>query len=100
MKELLLIAAIFAVVAGGFFVMDRVDRLLSSSFPSEPPSFRRMNPSGMLLTDRLSDEEIIRSIRRFASEHGRVSIILQDEPPCPDLPAASAAAGQDASNVV
>ncbi len=81
MKDFLLILIIVAALAGGYFVMGWIDRFLASSCRNEPSAYQKQAPSCIMLTDRLSDEELIRSVRQFAKQHGPTCIILQHSPP-------------------
>lgn len=78
MSEWLIVLIVLAAFAGGYFIMGGIDRFLVRSFRSEPPEYQQQCPSSVMLTDSLSDEELIRSIRHFAAQHDHISIILRN----------------------
>ena len=81
MNEFLIILIVLATFAGGYFVMGGIDRFLARSLNNEPPEYQQQRPSSMMLTDSLSDEELIHSIRHFAAQHKQTVIILQESLP-------------------
>jgi len=80
-NEFLIILIVLATFAGGYFVMGRIDRFLARNFCNEPPEYQQQRPSSMMLTDSLSDEELIHSIRHFAAQHKQTVIILRESLP-------------------
>lgn len=81
MSEVWILLIALAIFAGGYLIMDRIDRFLDRSFRSEPPAYQQQHPSSVMLTEDLSDEELIRSIRLFAAQHEQICIILRDSKP-------------------
>ena len=81
MTEFLIILIVLATFAGGYFVMGGIDRFLARSLNNEPPEYQQQRPSSMMLTDSLSDEELIHSIRHFAAQHKQTVIILRESLP-------------------
>lgn len=81
MNEFLILLIVLATFAGGYFVMGGIDRFLARNFCNEPPEYQQQRPSSMMLTDSLSDEELICAIRHFASQHKQIVIILRDSMP-------------------
>lgn len=81
MSDFLLILIVLAIFAGGYQVMGRIDRFLDSSFHCELPEYQQHPPSSIMLSDSLSDEELIDAIRHFAAQHEQTIIILRDSMP-------------------
>ena len=81
MNEFLILLIVLATFAGGYFVMGVIDRFLARNFCNEPPEYQQQRPSSMMLTDSLSDEELIRTIRHFSAQHGHSIMILRESLP-------------------
>ena len=81
MNAFLIILIMLAIFAGGYCIMDKIDRILSCSFHGEPLEYQQ-RPSYMMLPDSLSDEELIRTIRHFSAQHEHSVLILRE--PLPD----------------
>ena len=81
MNEFLIVLIVLAVFAGGYFVMGGIDRFLACSLSNDPPEYQQQHPCSMMLTDSLSDEELICAIRHFAAQHKQTVIILRDSMP-------------------
>lgn len=80
MNAFLIILIILAIFAGGYCIMDKIDRILFCSFHGEPLEYQQ-RPSCMMHPDSLSDEELIRSIRRFSAQHEHSIMILRESLP-------------------
>lgn len=80
MNAFLIILIMLAIFAGGYCIMDKIDRILSCSFHGESLEYQQ-RPSCMMLPDSLSDEELIRSIRRFSAQHEHSIMILRESLP-------------------
>lgn len=80
MHTFFIILIILAIFAGGYCIMDKIDRILSCSFHGESLEYQQ-RPSCMMLPDSLSDEDLIRSIRRFSAQHGHSIMILRESLP-------------------
>lgn len=80
MNTFLIILIILAIFAGGYCIMDKIDRILFCSFHGKPLEYQQ-RPSCMMHPDSLSDEELIRSIRRFSAQHEHSIMILRESLP-------------------
>ena len=76
MNAFLIMLILLAIFAGGYCIMDKIDRILFCSFHGEPLEYQQ-RPSCMMLPDSLSDEELIRTIRHFSAQHGHSIMILR-----------------------
>lgn len=64
MNAFLIILIMLAIFAGGYCIMDKIDRILFCSFHGVPLEYQQ-RPSCMMHPDSLSDEELIRTIAIF-----------------------------------
>ena len=80
MNAFLIMLILLAIFAGGYCIMDKIDRILFCSFHGEPSKYQQ-RPSCMMHPDSLSDEDLIRSIRRFSAQHGHSIMILRESLP-------------------
>jgi len=80
MNAFLIILIMLAIFAGGYCIMDKIDRILSCSFHGEPLEYQQ-RPSYMMLPDSLSDEELIHTIRHFSAQHEHSVLILRESLP-------------------
>ena len=78
MAELLLIVSLLGIFAFGFYIMCRLDRFLEENRKALLKENEACEPSKVLLSDGLSESEILCEIRRFRETHGNVDIILSD----------------------
>ena len=80
MNAFLIMLILLAIFAGGYCIMDKIDRILFCSFHGEPSKYQQ-RPSCMMHPDSLSDEELIRTIRHFSEQHGYSIMILRESLP-------------------
>ena len=80
MNAFLIMLILLAIFAGGYCIMDKIDRILFCSFHGEPSKYQQ-RPSCIMLPDSLSDEDLIRSIRRFSAQHEHSIMILRESLP-------------------
>ena len=80
MNAFLIILIMMAIFAGGYCIMDKIDHVLSSSFHGEPLEYHQ-RPSCKMLPHSLSDEDLIRSSRRFSAQHELSIMILRESLP-------------------
>ncbi len=78
MKEAILITVVLAAVVVGFFVMARLDKFLLKNRKSIKKEKETREPSRVVLTENLTDEEIIEEIKRFREKHSVTRIMLCD----------------------
>ena len=80
MNAFLIILIMLAIFAGGYWIMDKTDHILSCSFHGEKMESQQ-RPSRMMIPDSMSDEELIRTIRYFSAQHGHSIMILRESLP-------------------
>ena len=77
-REIILIISAFGVFAFGFFLMAKLDKFLDENRKTIEKENEKKEPSCVLLTEELSDEEIVMEIKRFRDRHADVQIFLCD----------------------
>lgn len=78
MKEGLLIIAMFGIFVYGYFLMGKLGKFLEENHRTIEEETEKKEPSCVMLTENLSDEEIIEEIHRFRNKHEKLKIILYD----------------------
>lgn len=74
MKEAVLLAVLAVLLAAGYFLMKKVDLFADENFPDCEDE--KINPSCVVLTEELSDEEVVAEIQRFRNSHGKADIFI------------------------
>ncbi len=78
MKDIVLIIAVLGVFAFGFYIMKRVDYFLDENYKNMHINAEKTEPTCVMLTDNMSENEMIKEILAFKEEHGKVYIYLRD----------------------
>ena len=79
MGELLLLVAIVGIAILGYLIMGRLDDFFIQNYQSIEQENEVQEPSHIMLTDELSEEEILEEIRRFKQKHKTTRIYIRDE---------------------
>ena len=78
-RDIILVVAVLGVMVFGFFVMKRLDKFLDGN-RKRIEEEKKKEPSCVMLTTDLTDEELIKNIRTYEKQHGDAYITLyQDE---------------------
>ncbi|MBR7117719.1 MAG: hypothetical protein IKC87_08435 [Clostridia bacterium] len=78
--DIILIVSVFGVMVFGFFVMKSFDKFLDENRKRIKQDKKEKEPSCVMLTTDLTDEELIKNIRTYEKQHGDAHITLfQDE---------------------
>lgn len=78
MKEFILIVAVFGFFAFGYFLMHKLDAFFNEHKKKTEIYDEQKQPSLVMLTDQLSDEEVIEEVKRFRKTHKNSKIMLCD----------------------
>ena len=79
-RDMILVAAVLGVMVFGFFVMKRLDKFLDENRKRIEQEEKEKDPSCVMLTTDMTDEELIKSIRTYEKKRGDAYItIYQDE---------------------
>lgn len=77
-KDILLILSVLGVFVFGYFLMARLDRFLNENRKAIEKENEKREPSCVMLTEDMSDEDIAEEIRKFRKKHSKVRVILYD----------------------
>ena len=79
-RDIILIVAVLGVMVFGFFVMKRLDKFLNENRKRIEQEKKEKEPSCVMLTTDMTDEELIKNIRTYEKQRGDAYITLyQDE---------------------
>ena len=79
-RDIILVVAALGVMVFGFFVMKRLDKFLDGNRKRIEQEEKEKEPSCVMLTTDMTDEELIKNIRTFEKQRGDAYITLyQDE---------------------
>ncbi len=78
MKEVILLLAVVGVFIYGFVMVKKLDDFLEVNQKYETDMSETKEPSCVMLTGDLSEEEMIREIRQFCSNRSEVKVFLCD----------------------
>ncbi len=79
MKEVLLVIVLIAIFGFGYFMVKKLDYFIADNYIDIEKEYEKIEPSCVMLTDELTDEEIIDEIRRFKEKHGNVKLLVFDD---------------------
>ena len=77
-REIILIISGLGVFVFGYFLMARLDQFLEENRKAIEKEEEKNEPSCVMLTEELSDEEIATEVKRFRDKHARARIVLYD----------------------
>ena len=79
-RDIILVVAVLGVMVFGFFVMKRLDKFLDENRKRIEQEEKEKEPSCVMLTTDMTDEELIKDIRTYEKQRGDAYITLyQDE---------------------
>ena len=79
-RDIILVVAVLGVMVFGFFVMKRLDKFLDENRKRIEQAEKEKEPSCVMLTTDMTDEELIKNIRTYEKQRGDAYITLyQDE---------------------
>ena len=79
-RDIILVVAVLVVMVFGFFVMKRLDKFLDENRKRIEQEEKKKEPSCVMLTTDMTDEELIKNIRTYEKKRGDAYITLyQDE---------------------
>ena len=79
-RDIILVVAVLGVMVFGFFVMKRLDKFLDENRKRIEQEEKKQEPSYVMLTTDMTDEELIKNIRTYEKKRGDAYITLyQDE---------------------
>lgn len=79
-RDIILVVAVLGVMVFGFFVIKRLDKFLDENRKRIEQEEKEKEPSCIMLTTDMTDEELIKNIRTYEKQRGDAYITLyQDE---------------------
>ncbi len=79
MREVLLVFVVLVLFGFGYILMGKLDRFLSENRKCIEEKSEKAEPSRIMLTNNLSDEEILNEIRQFCGNHENAKIVIFDD---------------------
>ena len=77
-RNILLILCVLGVFVFGYFLMARLDKFLDENRKTIEKEDEKREPSCVMLTEEMSDEEIATEVKRFRDKHASARIVLYD----------------------
>ena len=77
-RDILLILCVLGVFVFGYFLMARLDKFLDENRKAIEKENEKREPSCVLLTEEMSDEEVATEVKRFRDKHASARIVLYD----------------------
>jgi len=77
-RDILLILCVPGVFVFGYFLMARLDKFLDENRKAIEQENEKREPSCVMLTEEMSDEEIATEVKRFRDKHASARIVLYD----------------------
>ena len=77
-RDILLILCVLGVFVFGYFLMARLDKFLDENRKAIEKENEKREPSCVMLTEEMSDEEIATEVKRFPDKHIGARIVLYD----------------------
>ena len=75
-RDIILVVAVLGVMVFGFFVMKRLDKFLDENIKRIEQEEKEKEPSCVMLTTDMTDEELIKNIRTYEKQRGDAYITL------------------------
>ena len=76
--SIILILAMSGVFTFGFYLMGKLDKFLDENRKAIEKENESREPSCVMLTEEMSDEEIATEVKRFRDKHASARIVLYD----------------------
>ena len=77
-RDILLILCVLEVFVFGYFPMARLDKFLDENRKAIEKENEKREPSCVMLTEEMSDEEVAAEVKRFRDKHASARIVLYD----------------------
>lgn len=77
LKIAFLVIVFFGILAVGYLLMRRIDKFLEERPDAIESESERRDPACIMLTDDMSDEEIVSEIRKFRDANERIRIVIR-----------------------
>ena len=79
-RDIVLLIAVLGIFVFGYFLMGRLDKFLDENRKAIEKENEKKEPTCIMLTEEMSDEEIAAEVKRFRDKHAAARIVLYDSP--------------------
>ena len=80
-KEAVLLIFLVLLFTAGYFLMKKIDIIMDENLKNIEKEAEKTEPSYIVLTKELSDEELASEIKQFRNKHGKSDIIIYSNLP-------------------
>ena len=77
-RDTVLGISVLSVFVFGYFLMARLDKFLDENRKAIENENEKKEPTCIMLTEEMSDEEIATEVKRFRDKHASARIVLYD----------------------
>ena len=81
MKEAVLLIFFVLLFTAGYFLMKKIDIIMDENLKNIEKEAEKTEPSYIVLTKELSDEELASEIKQFRNKHSKSDIIIYSNLP-------------------
>ena len=78
MRDILLIISVLGVFVFGYFLMAHLDKFIDENHKDIEKENEKKEPSCIMLTEEMSEEEIAEEVRRFREKHESTLVVLYE----------------------
>ena len=78
-RDIILVVAVLGIMVFGFLVMKRLDKFLDKNRKRIEQEEKEKEPSCVMLTTDMTDEELIKNIRTYEKQRGDAYITLYQD---------------------
>lgn len=76
MKEAVLLIFLVLLFTAGYFLMKKIDIIMDENLKNIEKEAEKTEPSYIVLTKELTDEEVATEIKQFRNKHGKYDVII------------------------
>ena len=77
-RDVILILAVLGIFILGFYLMAKLDKILEENRRAIEKKNESCEPTCIMLTETVTEEELVDEIRKFRSRHKEACILLYD----------------------
>ncbi len=77
-RDIALVVSVLGLFLFGYFLIARLDKFLDENRKAIEKENEKKEPSCVMLTEEMSDEEVITEVKRFRDKHAGARIVLYD----------------------
>lgn len=77
-SDMILILCVLVCFAFGSFLMTRLDKFLNENYETIEKESEKRVPDYIMLTEEMTDDEIVQEVKRFRKLHEGSSVVIYD----------------------